>query len=56
MKNMNVTKSDTFSNKVQVDLHMLSPLMLNWVAGEVDGADVVVVDYRGTPKRTVKFL
>jgi hypothetical protein len=31
-------------DEVQVDLHMLRALMLHGISGEVDGADVVIVD------------
>ena len=36
---------------MQVDLHMLRPLMLNGVGGEVHGADVVAVDERALGER-----
>jgi hypothetical protein len=39
---------------MQVNLHMLRPLMLNRVGGEVHGADVVAVDERALGKRAVK--
>jgi hypothetical protein len=44
MKDSNVTNSNLVANEVQVNRHMLSPLMLNRVGGEVHGADVVAVD------------
>ena len=44
MEDPDIADSDPVANKVQVDLHMLRPLMLNRVGGEVDGADVVTVD------------
>ena len=40
----NITDSDPVANEVQVDLHMLHPLMLDGVGEEVHGADVVAVD------------
>jgi hypothetical protein len=39
-----ITDGNVFSNKVEVDLDMLHTLVLNWVGGEVDDTDIVVVD------------
>ena len=44
MEDPNIAGSDLVANEVQVDLHMLRPLMLNGVGGEIHGADVVAVD------------
>ena len=33
-----------FPNKMEINLDVFSPLMLDWVGGHVDGADVVAVD------------
>jgi hypothetical protein len=44
MENPNIANSHPVSNEVQVNLHMLRPLMLNRVGGEVYSADVVAVD------------
>ena len=46
MKDPNIADSDPVANEVQVDLHMLRPLMLNGIGGEIHGADVVAVDER----------
>jgi hypothetical protein len=46
MENPNITDSYPVANEVQVNLHMLCPLMLNRVGGEVRDADVVAVDER----------
>jgi hypothetical protein len=35
MENPNIANSHPVSNEVQVNLHMLHPLMLNQVSGEV---------------------
>ena len=50
----NIANSDPVANEVQVDLHMLRPLMLDGVGGEVHGVDVVAVDQetRLTPRKT----
>jgi hypothetical protein len=55
MENPNITNSHPVSNKVQVNLHMLRPLMLNRVGGEVHGADVVALDERALSEWTVKL-
>jgi hypothetical protein len=47
--------SNPVANEVQVDLHMLRPLMLNGVGGEIHGADVVAVDERALDERAMKL-
>ena len=47
--------SNPVANEVQVDLHMLRPLMLNGVGGEIHGADVVAVDERALGERAVEL-
>jgi hypothetical protein len=44
------------SDKVEVDLDMLRALLLNEVGGEVDNADVVVVDEGALCQRSMKLL
>ena len=51
MENTNSTNGHPFTDKVKVDLHVLSALMLNRVGGEVDGVDVVAVDEAGSFQR-----
>jgi hypothetical protein len=55
MENPKITNSHPVSNEVQVNLHMLRPLMLNRVGGEVHGTDVVAVDKRALGERAVKL-
>jgi hypothetical protein len=43
VENTDITKSDPFPNKMEINLHMFGALMLNRVLGHVDGADVVAV-------------
>jgi hypothetical protein len=43
-------------DEVQVDLHMLRALMLHGIGGEVNRADVVVVDEGGVLKGAVELL
>ena len=46
---------DPVAHEVQVDLHVLRPLILNGVGGEVHGADVVAVDERALGERAVEL-
>jgi hypothetical protein len=48
MKNSNVTEGNLLSNKMEVDLNMLRPLMLHRIAGEIDSTDVVTIDQSST--------
>ena len=45
----------TVAHEVWVDLHMLRPLMLDGVGGEIHGADVVAVDERALGERAVEL-
>jgi hypothetical protein len=56
MKNTESTNGHAFSDEVEVDLHMLGALMLDGLGGEVDDANVVVVDDAGGVKWVVQFL
>ena len=44
MKNPSVSEGDLLSDKVEIDLNMLHPLMLHWIAGEIYSTDVVTID------------
>ena len=46
MEYPNIADGDPVAHEVQVDLHVLRPLMLNGVGGEVHGADIIAVDER----------
>jgi hypothetical protein len=47
VKDTNVPDGNAFVDKVKINLNMFGALVLNWVGGEVDGADVIVVDQSG---------
>ena len=51
MENPNIADSDPVAHEVQVDLHVLRPLILNGVGGEVHVADIVAVDERAVELR-----
>jgi hypothetical protein len=43
----NVPDGNTLVDKVRINLNMLGALVLNGVGGEVDGADIILVDQSG---------
>jgi len=43
------------AHEEQVDLHMLRPLMLNGIGGEIHGADIVTVDERALGERAMEL-
>jgi hypothetical protein len=55
MKYSNMTEGDLLSNKMEIDLNMLRPLMLHWIAGEIYGTDVVTIYQGGTAKWVAKL-
>ena len=55
MEDPNIADSNPFVNEVQVDLHMLRPLMLNGVGREIHDAGVVAVDERALGERAMKL-
>ena len=55
MEYPNIADDDSVAHEVQVDLHMLRPLVLDGVGGEIHSADVVEVDKRALGKRAVEL-
>jgi len=55
MSNPNVTEGNLLSNKVEIDLNVLRPLMLYWIAGEIDSTDIIAIDQSGTARRALKL-
>ena len=55
MQNASLAECHPVTNKVQVDLDVLSVLMLNRVRGEIRGADVVAVDKCRTGWRAMQL-
>jgi hypothetical protein len=51
-----IIDGNVFSNEVEVDLDMLHTLVLNWVGGEVDGTDIVVVDKSALWQQRMELL
>jgi hypothetical protein len=47
VEDTNVPNDNVLTNEVEINLNMLSALVLNGVGGEIDGTDVVTVDHSG---------
>jgi len=55
MSNPNVTEGNLLSNKVEIDLNVLRPLMLHRIAGEIDSTDVVAIDQGSTARGALEL-
>jgi len=55
MEYPNIADCDPVAHEVQLNLHVLRPLMLDGVSGEIHGADVVAVDERAPGERAVEL-
>ena len=55
MKNLDMFQFDSLPDEVEIDLNMLGVLMLNWITGHINGADVVTVDQCSSTKRCVQL-
>jgi hypothetical protein len=55
MKYTDITKCNPFSNKMEIDFHMLGVLVLHRVGRHVDGTDVVAVNQGGLAQGSVQF-
>jgi hypothetical protein len=47
VEDTNIPDGNALTDKVKINLNMLGALVLNGVGGEVDNADVVIVDQSG---------
>jgi hypothetical protein len=56
VQDADITDGNAFPDEVEVDLDMLCALVLNGVGGEVDGADVVVIDESALRQRSMELL
>lgn len=50
-----VPNGHLFPDEVDIQLHMFSTTMMNWILGQVNGGDVVTVHKRGFVELDVKF-
>jgi poly-beta-hydroxyalkanoate depolymerase len=55
VENTNVPNGNVLADKVKINLNMLGALVLNGVGGEVDDADIVVVDQSGPRQGAVQL-
>jgi hypothetical protein len=55
MKDPHLAHGHPITDKVEVDLYMLRPLVLDGVGGEVDRTDVVAVDQCAPGGRSVQL-
>lgn len=53
MKDANMTKSNFIADKMNINLYMLSALIMNRIRGEVDDRDIVTLYERGARWRTL---
>jgi hypothetical protein len=56
MKNLDLSKRNTISDKVEINLHMLHALVLYRIRGEIHCADIITVHNSGFARWAVKFL
>jgi hypothetical protein len=56
MKYTSFTEGNSITNKVEINLDMLGPLVLNRIGGHIHGTDIIAIDHGGTSGRMVKFL
>jgi hypothetical protein len=56
VQHANVAERNALPDEVEVDFDMLRSLMLNWVRGQVHGADVVAVDDGGSTWSAVELV
>lgn len=55
MKNPSETQSDLIAHKVNVNLNVFRPLVMNWTGGKVDRRNIVAKNKSGLRWRTVKI-
>jgi hypothetical protein len=56
VQDADITNGYVFLHKVEVDLDMLRALVLKGVGGEVDNADIVIVNEGDLCQRSVELL
>ena len=55
MEYPNIADGDSVAHEVQVNLHMLRPLMLDGVGGEIHGTNIVAVEERALGEWAVEL-
>jgi hypothetical protein len=41
MQNLNLPKGDLITHKMQINLYVLGPLMLDWIGSQILGTDII---------------
>jgi hypothetical protein len=49
VKNLGLTEHHTITHEMQINLHVLRPLMLNWVRGKIHSTEIVTI-HNGSPR------
>ena len=55
MKNTDSSKGHSLPNKMEIDLHMFGPLVMNGICGQIHNTDIITIYKSGTCERTVKL-
>jgi hypothetical protein len=55
MENTCLTERNFITDKMEINFHMLDPLMLYRVGGHVHNTDIVTIDHCGSGRRVMKF-
>jgi hypothetical protein len=55
VKNANISGGNSFSDKMQVNFHMFSALMLHGISGEIDRTYVITINQRSGTNGRVKL-
>jgi len=56
MKDTKITNGNPLPDEVEVNLNMFGALMLDWIGGHVDGADVIAIHQCGLAEGVVQLL
>ena len=46
MKHSNLTRNNQITNKMNINLNVFGTLMLNWIAGQINGTYIITVNKR----------
>lgn len=49
MKNSGMFSCNFISNKMNVNLNMLSVLMLHWISRQINRTDIIIIHYSSLP-------
>lgn len=55
MRNMHMSTSDLFTNKMNINFNLFCVLMLDWIMREIDNINIITIDKSYFGDRTVKL-